>query len=100
MSVNEFVFNPSFCVSLPGYTWHCTSNYTGIDLQTLQDKDMFLLNGNNIRDGISSIMGDRYIKSDEGKKIKYIDVNKKYGHSMSQPLPFDEFKLERSVCIQ
>ena len=64
LSVNEFDINPLYCVSLPGYTWLCGLKYTGINLQTLQDKDMILLIENNITGGISSIMGDRYIKSD------------------------------------
>ena len=33
--------------------------YTGIKVQTLQDKDLTLLLKNIIRDGISSVMGDR-----------------------------------------
>ena len=32
---------------------------TVINLQTLQDEDMILLNENNIRGCISSVMGDR-----------------------------------------
>ena len=59
VSVNEFDINPLYCVSLPGYTWQCGLKYTGINLQTLQDKDMILLLENNIRGGISSVMGDR-----------------------------------------
>ena len=43
VSVNEFGINPLYCVSLPGYTWQCGLKYTGINLQTLQDKDMILL---------------------------------------------------------
>ena len=58
VSVNVFDINPLYCVSLPGYTWQCGLKYTGINLQTLQDKDMFLLLENNIRGGISSVMGD------------------------------------------
>ena len=42
-SVNEFDINPLYSVSLPGYTWQRGSKYTGINLQTLQDKDMILL---------------------------------------------------------
>ena len=61
VSVNEFSINPLYCVSLPGYTWQCGSKYTGKNLQTLQDKDMILLLENNIRGGISSVMGDRYV---------------------------------------
>ena len=75
VSVNEFGINPLYCVSLPGYTWQCGLKYTGINLQTLHDKDMILLLENNIRGGISSIMGDRYIKSDKNEKILYIDAN-------------------------
>ena len=64
VSLNEFGINPLYCVSLPGYTWQCGLKYTGISLQTLQDKDMILLLENNIRVGISSVMGNRYVKSD------------------------------------
>ena len=71
VSFKEFEINPLYCVGLPGYTWHCGLKYTGINLQTLQDKDMISLLENKIRGGISSVMGDRYIKSDENK-IYYI----------------------------
>ena len=100
VSIKEFKINPLYCVSLPGYTWQCGLEYTGINLQTLQDKDMILLLENNIRGGISSVMGDRYKKSDENKKILYIDPNNLYGHSMSEPLPYDEIKFDNSVKIE
>ena len=48
--------------------------YTDIKLQTLQDKDLILLQENNIRGGNSSVMRDRYVKSDEKKKILYADA--------------------------
>ena len=89
VSINEFGINLLYCVRLPGYTWQCGLKYTGINLQTLQDKDMILLLENNIRGGISSVMGDRYIKSDKNRKILYVDANNLYGHSMSEPLPYD-----------
>ena len=67
--------------------------YTGINLQTLRDKDLILTLENNIRGGISSIMGDRYAKSDDNKKIKFMDATNLYGHSMIQPLPYDEIEM-------
>ena len=100
ISVDEYGINPLYCVSLPGYTWQCGLKYTGINLQTLQDKDMILLLENNIRGGISSVMGDRYIKSDENKKILYIDANNLYGHSMSQYLPYDEIKFDYNITLE
>ena len=100
VSQNEFKINPLYCVRLPGYTWQCGLKYTGINLQTLQDKDMILLLEDNIRGGISSVMGDRYIKSDDNKKISYIDANNLYGHSMSQPLPYDENKFDKNIKLE
>ena len=99
VSVNEFGINRLYCVSLPGYTWQCGLKYTGINLQTLQDKDVILLLENNIHGGIS-IMGDRYVKSDEDKKILYVDANNLYGHSMSEPLPYDEIKFDNNVKLE
>ena len=73
-SINEFDINPLFYVSLPGYTWQCGLKYTGVNLQTLQDKDLILtLEGNKLR-GISSVMGDRCVKSDENKFIICMDA--------------------------
>ena len=75
VSINENGINLRNCVSLAGYTWQCGLKYRGINLQTLQDKDMILLLENDIRAGISSVMGDRYVISDENKKILFIDAN-------------------------
>ena len=93
VSTEEYGFTPLYCVSLPGYTYQCALKYTDIKLQALQDKDLILLLENNIRGRISSVMGDRYVKSDENKKILYRDATNLYGHSMSQMLPYDEIEM-------
>ena len=99
VSTNEFDINPLYCVFLPTYTHQCGLKYTDIKLQTLHDKDMILLLRNNIIGGSSSVMGERYVISDENEKIFFIDANNLDGHSMSQPLPFDEIKIDRNVKI-
>ena len=96
VSTEEYEINPFYCVSLPGYTYQCALKYTNIKLKTLQDKDLILLIENNIRGGISSVMGDRYVKSDENKKILYMDDTNLYGHSLSQMLPYDEIEMWHS----
>ena len=93
VSTKEYGINPLYCVSLPGYTYQCALKYTDIKLQTIQDKDLILLIENNIRGGISSVMADRFVKSDENKKILYIDATNLYGNSMSQFLPYDEIEM-------
>ena len=93
VSINELKRNPLYCVSLPGFTWQCGLKNARKNLQTLQGNDLTLTFENNIRGGISSDMDDRYVKSDKNKKILYADSNISYGHSMSQPLPFDENEM-------
>ena len=66
-------------MSNPGYNWQRTMKYTNKNLQTLQDKDLFLQLENNTRGGIGSIMGDRCVKSDDNKKILFIDANNLIG---------------------
>ena len=100
VSVNEFVINPLYCVGLYGYTWQCGLKNTDIKLQTLQDKDLILLIESIIRGGISSVMGDRYVKSDENKKILHKDDNNLYGWAMSEHLPYDEIKFEKNICLE
>ena len=55
---------------------------------------------NNIRGAISSVMGKKFIKSDENVKILYSDANNLYGHPMSEPLPFDEIEFDRNVILE
>ena len=96
----EYGFSPPYCVGLPGYICQCVLKYKEINLQTLQDIDIILLSGKITRGGISSVMGDRYVKSDEIKKILYAGANNFYGHSMSEPLPYDEIKFDKNVKLE
>ena len=61
---------------------------------------MILLLENNIRGGVSSVMSDRYIQSDENKKILHIDATNLYGHSMSEPLLYDDIKFDRDINLE
>ena len=61
---------------------------------------MILLLENNIRGGISSVMGDRYVKSNENKKIYYKDAIDLYGWAMSEYLPYDEIKFDNILKLE
>ena len=45
-------------------------------------------------------MGNSYVKLDKNKNILYVDANNLYGYSMSQPIPFDEIKLDKNVKLK
>ena len=71
--------NPLYSYSLPGYTWKAGLKLTKIKLDFIKDKQLLLLLENNIRGGISRVMGPRYIESNENTKLLYIDANNLYG---------------------
>ena len=61
---------------------------------------MVLLLESTLRGGISSVMGDRYMKSNENKKILYKDATNLYGWATSQPLPYDKIKFDKNVKLE
>ena len=89
-----------YSYSLPGYTWKTGLKLTNTKLDFMKDidkltscKELSLLSDKNKRGGISSVMGNRHVESDENINILYIDENTLYGYAiMSQPLPFGEFE--------
>ena len=56
----------------PGYTWKAGLKLTIIKLDFIKDKELSLHLENNIRGGVSSVMGDRYVQSDDKKQILYM----------------------------
>ena len=63
----EFDINLIYYVSVPGNTWQSGLKFIDIKLQTLQDEELILTLEKSIRGGISSVMGDRYVVSDDNK---------------------------------
>ena len=74
--------------------------YTHIKLRPLLDKNLILTLENNIRGGIGSIMDDRYVQSDDYKKILYVVAFNLYGWAMSECLPYDETKFDGIVKFE
>ena len=70
VSIHQFDINPLYCVSLNGHTWEGGVGFTGLKYKPFKTK-VFLTSENIIRGGISSVMGDRYVKSDENTKILF-----------------------------
>ena len=65
---------------------------TNILLDHIKDKHLLLFLENNIRSGISTILGYRYLQSNIIRQILYIDAKTLYGWPMSQYLPTCEVK--------
>ena len=96
-STLEYGINPLYSYSLPGYTWKAGLKLTNIKLDFIKDKQLLLLLlDNNIRKGISSVMGPRFIESNENTKLLYIDANNLYGWAMRKYLPTGDFEKMRS----
>ena len=100
LKIEEYGKNPLYCVSVPGYIWQSGMKYTDIKFRTLRDKNLILLFQNNIRAGISSLVGDRYVKSDGNKKILHVNASILYQWAMSEHLLHDETKFDRSFILK
>ena len=59
---------------------------TAVELQNIQDRELFLTIENDIRGGNSSVMPEKIFISDEELKSFHIDAINLYGWAMSQPL--------------
>ena len=55
---------------------------------------MILLFENNIKGGINSVLGDRYVTSEDKKKVIYIYATDLYGCTMIQSLAYDENEFD------
>ena len=93
VSITEFSINPLYCNSLLGYTWQSGLKYTRINLQTLKYKDLIFTLEIIVCGGLTSVMIDRYVKSNENKNLLYVDATKLHGHYMIQPLPYNRIEM-------
>ena len=87
-----YKINPLYSYSAPGFTWKAFFKFSNTRIDYIKDHKLLLVLENNIRGGISGVMGDRYVKSDDSTKILYIDANNLYGWAMSQFLPIGNFQ--------
>ena len=96
----EFDINSLYCALLPSFTWLWGLRYTGINLQTLQDKELISLMENKIRGRISTVIADRSVKSDEDEKISHIVAESLYGWAMSESVTYDGNKFDEIVGLE
>ena len=82
--------NPLYSYSTPSFTWKAGLKMTGVTLDFITDDKLRLILENNMREGPSACMGNRYVKRGE-RKILYEDLNNLYGWSMCQYIPTGDF---------
>ena len=108
--------------TLPGFSWQAMLKMTKIELELISDSDMYLFLMDTIRGGIC-VVNKKHVKadniytrkvhdessdkkvnkklktSDSNKFIMYLDANNLYGHSMSKPLPYKNFKWSDNLTL-
>ena len=57
-----------YSYSLPGFSWNSGLQFTKPELGYIQDKKLLLLIENNIRGGMSDVMGVRHVVSGPNRK--------------------------------
>ena len=108
--------------TLPGFSWQSMLKMTKIELELISDSNTYLFLMDTIRGGICQV-NKKYVKADNiytskvhdessdkkvNKKLKandsnkfmlYLDANNLYGHSMSKPLSYKNFKWSDNLTL-
>ncbi len=110
----SYQLDPAHYYTAPGLSWDAMLKITGVKLELLTDITMFQMIEHGIRDGICSILGDRYVdvegknyvtnpdidKADPNQEwLLYVDANNLYGHALSQMLPTGNFQWLDKIGI-
>ena len=111
--------DPRHSYTLPGFSWRSMLKMTKIELELISDSDIYLylmdcirgvvnkkhVIANNIYTRkIHDESSDKKVKkklktNDLNKFIMYLDANNLYGHSMSKPLPYKNFKWSNDLTL-
>ena len=101
-SLQIYDLDPRRYFSAPGLSFDAMLKLTRVELELLDDVDMLLFIERGVRGGVSQV-SNRYSKANnkymkdfdenqESKYIMYFDVNNMYGHAMTKPLPYGNFR--------
>ena len=101
LCMETYKLDPAHYYTSLGLSWDAMLKHTKINLQLIDDIDMYLLMESGLRGGIS-VISNRYAKAnnpylsnynpdDPTSYIVYLDANNLYGWAMSQYLPEKEF---------
>ena len=99
--------DPRHSYTLPGFSWQSMSKMTKIELELKSNADMYLFLMDAIRGGITVcnkkhvIADNKYIDKNtkNNKYLLYLDANNLYGYSMSQKLPYKNFKWSTKLSL-
>ena len=101
-ALSTYKLDPAHYVTAPGLSWDSMLRYTGVELQLLEDLDMYLMIESGIRGGVSMIT-KKYAQANNEKVadydpnkaknyLMYLDANNLYGWAMSQKMPKNGFQ--------
>ena len=110
MAMETYKLDPAHYFTAPGFSWDSMLKYTGVELDLLNDPDMYLMVESGIRGGVSMITKkfakannpyvDDYNPAKPINYLMYLDANNLYGWAMSQKLPEKEFEWMTEQSLQ
>ena len=114
--------DPRYSHTLQGFSWVSMLKMTKVELELISNSDIYLLLMDTIRGGIC-VVNKKFVKAnniytrkvhdessdkkvkkklktnDLNKFIMYLDANNLYGHSMSRPLLYKNFKWSDDLTL-
>ena len=91
VSLKDYGLDPCHYFSSPRLSWDAMLKMASIQLEKINNIDVYLFLEKGMRGGILCI-SKKYSKADQNKTIIYWDANKLYGWAMIQDLLYSGFK--------
>ena len=102
-SLHFYKLDPAYYVTSPSLSWDAMLLYTGIELELINDPEMYQLLERGIRGGLSQCSlrhakaNNKYLPHFDDSKpssyIVYLDCNNLYGYAMMKKFPISEFEF-------
>jgi hypothetical protein len=102
----DYGLDPLNYVSVPGLAWEAMLKMTGIQLELITDPEILNMLERQKRGGLCFVGSKRHATANNPELenydptqptsfIQYYDVNNLYGKSMTEPLPYQDFVLQK-----
>ncbi len=106
-----YKLDPLNYISAASLSWDAMMLKTSIEIGLISDIKIMDIMERGKRGGLTFVGSQRYAKANdtylpdydktkESSYLLYLDANNLYGHSMSEPLPYGDLKLDTKITLE
>jgi hypothetical protein len=89
--------DPAHFITAPSLSWHAMllrNRMNGVEIENMTDLSMMMMTEKGVRGGMCMVMKP-YLTTAENRHGFYWDANNLYGWTMSEPMPYGDYRWEK-----